>query len=143
MTYKTDSGRLFYGLKPLVSIDQLIGKEEDPTLAMAIFDCGGHPRSIEFAKKVFRELKAIASDFPNSICYKDLLSGLLKMLADKYISLSNDDLSTHIITPIILREKYSINTIVPGLEMKFVEAVQKGIYLNDLAGPSGVPKLSL
>ncbi|EPZ32004.1 hypothetical protein O9G_005309 [Rozella allomycis CSF55] len=65
------------------------------------------------------------------------------MLADKYISLSNDDLSTHIITPIIRREKYSINTIVPGLEMKFVEAVQKGIYLNDLAGPSGVPKLSL
>ncbi|RKP17306.1 hypothetical protein ROZALSC1DRAFT_30872, partial [Rozella allomycis CSF55] len=64
-------------------------------------------------------------------------------LAKTYTSLNDNGLSTHIITPIIRREKYSINTIVPGLEMKFVGAVQKGIYLNDLAGPSGVPKLSL
>ncbi|RKP16163.1 hypothetical protein ROZALSC1DRAFT_25596 [Rozella allomycis CSF55] len=58
MTYKIESRLVkFYGLKPLVSIDQLIGKDEDinnPTLAMAISDCGGHPRSIEYVIEAFR-----------------------------------------------------------------------------------------
>ncbi|RKP16481.1 hypothetical protein ROZALSC1DRAFT_31596, partial [Rozella allomycis CSF55] len=95
---------------------------------MAISDCGGHPRSIEYAIEAFHELQATEPNAPNSICYNDLHSGLVGRLAKTYTSLNDNGLSTHVITPIIRRETFSFDAVVPGLEMRFEDAVFPKIF---------------